>query len=63
MEKEEKGGKDSEDGKLTESLHGVHVIEGIIQFLADRLVSQLLSVQFVWKAKGRQTSRGEADGA
>lgn len=34
-------------------LQGVHVIEGVIQLLADRLVPQFLSVQLVCRSKVR----------
>lgn len=42
-----------------QGLHGVHIIEGMIQLLADSLVFQLLSVQFVCRSKGRDREQVE----
>lgn len=42
----------------TQGLQGVHIIEGMIQLLADSLVFQLLSVQFVCRSKGRERAGG-----
>lgn len=43
---------------LMQGLQGVHIIESIIQLLADSLEFQLLSVQFVCTSKGRERAGG-----
>lgn len=45
-------------------LQGCHVIEGMVQLLANGLVLQLLSIQFIWRSevdrKRRQVPRTAA---
>ena len=45
-------------------LHGGHVVEGVVQLLADGLVLQFLGVQLVywWAEVGRGWGRGEVEG-
>lgn len=41
----------------TQGLQGVHIIEGMIQLLADSLEFQLLSVQLICRPQGREKRR------
>lgn len=44
-----------------QGLQGVHIIEGMIQLLADSLEFQLLSVQFICRSKGRVSRTQEVE--
>lgn len=41
----------SRERQMSEHLQRCHVIEGMVQLLTNRLVLQLLSVQFIWRSE------------